>query len=37
VFINSEENPYHSIELYNAAGQLVFEKPLTNEENENKY
>ena len=34
VFINSEENPYHSIELYNAAGQLVFEKPLTNEENE---
>jgi len=34
VFINSEQNLYQNIEVYNSAGQLIFEKPLMNEETE---
>jgi len=34
IFINTEENFYQNIEIYNSAGQLVFEKTLLSEETE---
>ncbi|NSW44482.1 MAG: T9SS type A sorting domain-containing protein [Bacteroidales bacterium] len=34
IFINTEENFYQNIEVYNSAGQLVFEKTLLSEDTE---